>query len=924
MATYKKKLIEVALPLEAINEEAARRKQKAPKGYPTAMHKWWAQIPVAAARAILFAQLVDDPSSDPDRYPSTEDQEARRQYLFDLLARVSKWENNADGKLFDEVLDVIRDSCGGKLPSICDPFSGGGTIALESQRLGLPALASDLNPVPVLIGKALFELPYLFRGRSPVNPDGRGQLGLAWSRASGLAADVRHYGNRLRELAWEKLFELYPKADLPPELGGGKATVVAWMWARTVPSPNPAFNGAPVPLVRSFLLSEKKGAKVWLEPQIDKANGTYSFVIRRGAGTPPKGTVSKKDGSRCLLSNDPMKFEYMREQGLKGKMGTRLLAAVVDTPSGRTYVIPGKDHEVAAASASADWRPEQDLPENTRDFKTPLYGFMTYGDLFTERQLQMLNTFCDLVEDVRGEVLKDALEAGQPEGEHLKDGGTGAKAYADAVALYLGFAISRLVHFNSSQCRWLTKDQAVAMALGQQALPMVWDFVEGNPFGKSSSEFGQCLKNVIDCIETAPAGAPATIVQADARRALEGKEAVVISTDPPYYDNVGYADLSDFFYVWLRRCLGKVFPNLFGTMLTPKTEELVALPYRHEDVQAADRYFLEGMRRAISTMAEASAPEFPVTIYYAFKQSETNDEGVSSTGWAVFLDAVISAGFSIVGTWPIRTQNAGRLIAMDANALASAVVLVCRKRPAGSPFATRSEFLKELKNELSSSIRLLQEENIAPVDMAQAAIGPGMAIFSRHAAVLESDDTSMTVKTALQLINQALDEFLSEQEGEYDAETRFAITWFETNGMEAGLYGTAEVLATAKGISVSGVAEAGVLEAKGGQVRLLRREEMPEDWDPRTDKRLTVWECVQHLIRVVDADGDEAGARLLKLMGSKADPVRDLAYRLYGICERKKWSEEAIAYNNLVVVWPDLVKMAANAVDEGPAQGFLI
>ena len=568
---------------------------------------------------------------------------------------------------------------------------------------------------------------------------------------------------------------------------------------------------------------------------------------------------------------------------------------------------------------------EEELSLNPRDVWCRNFGLNTPADLFTPRQLVALTTFSDLVQEARERVVTDAKAAGlSADGQRLDDGGSGLSAYADAVSVYLALSVDKAAERNTRLCSWESRMDRMRNTFGRQALPMVWDFAETNPIAGFAGDIAGTAQSISEVLDKLMPGKEGVIFQKNYAENIESTKHYVICTDPPYYDNIGYADLSDFFYVWLRRSLSPIFPNLFKTMMVPKADELVAMPYRHGGKENAEAFFLDGMSRAIQQMVHQASDNFPVTIYYAFKQAEVKSEGIASTGWATFLEAIGRSGFAVVGTWPIRTEMANRQVASGTNALASSIVLVCRKRPESAPVTTHADFLKALKQELPPALKLLQQGSIAPVDMAQASIGPGMAIFTRYSKVLESDDSAMTVKTALQIINQALDEYLSEQEAEYDADTRFAITWFETHGMETGPYGTAETLATARGVAVDGVRDAGILQSGGGNVRLLRRDEMPDEWDPATDTRLCVWECAQHLIRVLENDGESAAADLLARLGARGEVARDLAYRLYGICERKKWADEARAYNGLVIAWPELTRLAARTGASGPAQEELL
>ena len=931
MSTYRKKLIEVALPLEAINAASAREKAIR-QAHPSSLHLWWARRPLAACRAVLFAQLVDDPSANPDEFPTEEDQERERQRLFRIIEDLVLWENTNNEMVLERARAEIRKSCGDDLPPVYDPFCGGGSIPLEAQRLGLKAYGSDLNPVAVMISKAVVEVPPKFAGHPPVNPKARSELkrGGVWNvkGAQGLAEDVSYYGKWIRDEAEKRIGHLYPQVDLPPEHGGGTATVIAWIWAKTVASSNPICEKAQVPLVKSFELSRKANQHFWVEPIIDASRKRISFRVKQTQHPEIRKTVERTSAT-CILSGEVMSLDYIQQEGQAGRLGSALMAIVAKKTRGRIYLDPNEQHEKTALDVECDDRSLCSIDHWRSCTNCVVYGYENFGHLFTNRQLVALTTFSDLIKEVREKVLIDAQASGlNSDNKRLSADGSGADAYADAVTLYLTFILDKLADLGNSFCPWEPIAQCPRHLFGRQAIPMVWDYAEANPFSESSGSWHTLVKGVSKALETC---FPTTlnlqagkIFQADAMQPFEGVPAPLISTDPPYYDNIPYSNLSDFFYVWMRKSLTTIFPELFRTIQVPRLAELVANQSRHGGARNAERFFLDGMTSAIGNMVERSAIEFPTAIFYAFKQSEVSSQGVSSTGWATFLEAVVKSGFTIVGTWPIRTENATRMMGQGSNALASSIVLVCRKRAENAPITIRSDFLKALKQELPAALKLLQYGNIAPVDMAQASIGPGMAIFTRYQQVLESDDSPMTMKTALQLINQALDEYFSEQEAEYDPDTRFAITWFETHGMETGPYGTAETLATARGVAVAGVVEAGILEARGGNVRLLRRDEMPDEWDPATDKRLCVWECTQHLIRVLETEGEGAAADLLGRLGARGEVARDLAYRLYGICERKKWAEEARAYNGLVIAWPELTRLAARGGPSGPAQEELL
>ena len=949
MIRPKKKLIEVALPLEAINIASAREKSIR-HGHPSTLHLWWARRPLAAARAVIFAQMVDDPSAHPDIFPTEKKQEKERQRLFKIIEDLVLWENTTNEAVLqaarDEIWQSWRYTCAEnadhprakelfdrhKLPAFHDPFAGGGALPLEAQRLGLESYASDLNPVAVLINKAMIEIPPKFAGKPPVNPESQKQLkqmDKSWRGAQGLAEDVRYYGKWMRDEAEKRIGHLYPKVEVTAEMArerpdlkqyvGQKLTVIAWLWARTVKSPNPAFANVDVPLVSTYMLSTKAGKEAYVEPVIQ--DGGYLFTVKMGKpidlDAAEKGTKLARANFTCLMSGTPISGDYVKAEGKAGRIGTRLMAVVACGDRGRVYIPPVSDHEVAAHCERHSDAPVQELPTEGKgrtNFWCVLYGLTRFANLFTPRQLMALSTISDLVQEARERVQRDAIQA---DSKHLSDGGIGAAAYSDAVGVYLAFALSKQADLGNSLCRWEPVAQCPRQLFGRQGIPMIWDFAEGNPLGDSSGAWVVLVEGIAKAFEKTfefvPMKAVGYATQTDAGT-QDVSNAKVVSTDPPYYDNIGYADLSDFFYVWLRRSLKPVFPELFGTLAVPKAEELVATPYRHGSKEKAEAYFLHGMTEAMRRIAEKAHLAFPVTIYYAFKQSESaTDAGTASTGWETFLDAVIRAGFAITGTWPMRTENDSRMVGQGTNALASSIVLVCRPRLSNAPNATRREFVTALKSELPAALAHLQRGNIAPVDLAQAAIGPGMAVYTRYAKVLDAEGKPLSVREALALINQTLDEALAEQEGDFDADSRWALTWFEQAGFADGEYGMAEQLSKSKNTSVSGMVEAGILSSSRGKVRLLKPNELPADWDPRTDLRLTAWEMVHQLIRALEAikeGGEGAAAMLVAKLGNKAEIARELAYRLYTICERKKRAADALSYNGLVQSWPEIMRLA--------------
>jgi putative DNA methylase len=946
--TPKKKLIEVALPLDAVNK-ASVRESFIYRGNPSAIHKWWAQRPLAAARAVIFAQMVDDPSGHTDLFPTDKKQENERQRLFRIIEELVQWESTTNEKVLQKARDEIwqswRYTCAENadhprakelfdrytLPAFHDPFAGGGTLPLEAQRLGLKAYASDLNPVSVLINKGLIEIPPKFTDKPPVNPASREKKVLTprkWRGVEGLAEDVRYYGQWLFDRAEKRIGHLYPKIvvteemaesrpDLKPEVGK-KLAVIAWLWVRTVKSPNPAFAQVDVPLASTFMLSTRAGKEAYVEPVVK--DGGYHFTVKTGK---PKDSEATKNGTKlsrganfqCLMSGTPMSGDYIKTEGKAGRMGARLLAIVVESSSrGRVYLSPTEAMEAVARVAKPDWKPDVMICGSTQYLGVKPYGMENFSQLFTNRQLVAMTTLADLMEEVRDRVKSDALTVeiyDDSKSTSLAEGGAGAQGYADAVAMYMAFALSKFADYNSSLVPWYTKEDRPGHLFSQQAIPMVWDYAELNPF----SDVGGSLIASINIVAGAlsgcvPNGPIANVSQLDAV-ALRTKSLSVFSTDPPYYDNVPYADLSDFFYVWLRRSLKPLFPDIFATVAVPKAEELVAFAHRHAGKAGAEAFFLNGMTQAMHLLAEQAHPAFPVTIYYAFKQSEKKeDSGRSSTGWETFLDAVIRAGLAVNATWPMRTERTSRSRGIESNALASSILLVCRPRAATASVATRRDFVTALKAELPKALALLQRGNIAPVDLAQAAIGPGMAIYTRYSRVLDAEGKPLAVREALALINQTLDEALAEQEGDFDADSRWALTWFEQSGFTEGEYGVAEQLSKSKNTSVAGMVEAGILESKRGKVRLLRPSELPADWDPTTDARLTAWEMVHHLIRVLEASGESGSSVLAAKLGSKAEIARELCYRLYTLCERKKRAAEALSYNALVQSWPEITRLA--------------
>ena len=976
-----KKLIEVALPLDDINVASAREKSIR-HGHPSTLHLWWARRPLAAARAVIFAQMVNDPGGERGYYAgkTRAQADAEREELFAIMRDLVQWENTNNADVLARARAAIhnswRETCAlnkshpqadtlfnpEQLPAFHDPFAGGGALPLEAQRLGLESFASDLNPVAVTINKAMIEIPPKFAGRAPVGPLVAAERGTKkatqdaftdWAGAQGLAEDVRRYGAWMREQAQARIGHLYPSVTITPELiaanaipssaGGQKSfknsgltnlqpgqqlTVIAWLWARTVKSPNPAFSHVDVPLASTFVLSSKPGKESYVLPVVE--GDGYHFEVR--TGTPP---AEAKDGTKlaranfaCLLSGTPIPGDYIKAEGKAGRMGAKLMAIVAEGQRNRVYLAPAAEHEAAAQQAKPTWKPEGDIPTRMTGGNCTPYGLTTWGSLFTPRQLVALTTFSDLVPEAIARIRTDAQAAGMPDdGRGLDAGGTGATAYAEAVGVYLGIAVDKTIDYNSSLVAWSpTRDQAKT-TFGRQALPMVWDYAELNLFADAAGDLAVSIAGMCRAFPALGAKRAGFAQHADAQTQTVSAQKV-ISTDPPYYDNIGYADLSDFFYVWLRRSLKPIFPQLYATLAVPKAEELIATPYRHGSKEKAEVFFLDGMTAAMHNLAAQAHPAFPVTIYYAFKQSDTKEEsGTHSTGWETFLQAVLRAGFALTGTWPMRTERDARSIGIGTNALASSIVLVCRPRSAEADTISRREFQRQLREHLPEALDTMiggssGQSPIAPVDLAQAAIGPGMAIYSQYAAVLNQDGTPMTVHDALVLINREITDHLTPDAGNFDADTLFANSWFEQYGWATGPFGEANVLAQGKGTTVDGVAKAGVLESGAGKVRLLRWAEYTGGWNPTTDTRAPVWEATHHLIRALNQQGESAAGALLAAMPDKAEPVRQLAYHLYTLCERKKWADDARAYNELITAWHAVLAASHEAGERNQQLGL--
>lgn len=954
-----KKLIEVALPLEDINAAAAREKSIR-HGHPSTLHLWWARRPLAAARAVIFAQMVNDPGYERRLGRGCNKKVAadKREKLFEIIRDLVKWENTNNEDVLKRAREAIweswRETCAlnkgkpgfdpNKLPAFHDPFAGGGAIPLEAQRLGLESYASDLNPVAVMINKAMIEIPPKFANRSPTGPIPNGEQEpdafKTWKGAEGLAEDVRRYGNWMREEAKKRIGHLYPPVEITAEMTkerpdlkpyiGKKLTVIAWLWARTVKSPNPQFSDVDVPLVSSFILSSKKGKEAYVEPVIE-GNG-YRFVVK--VGKPPAGAEmgTKAQGRsanfNCVMSKTLIGGDYIKSEGCAGRMGARLMAVVCEGVRSRVYLSPIDGMEEVARGARPTWKPTAPVPRHLTGGTCVPYGLDQFGKLFADRQLVALNTFSDLVKDAQAKATADAKAAGwEDDGKPLCEGGTGATAYGDALAVYLTFGVSRLSDIQNSLCRWESSKTQVRNLFGRQAIPMMWDYAENNLFCGAAGDYETSLGSLIRVVERFQSLCPGNSNQADAQtqRYSDGK---VISTDPPYYDNIGYADLSDFFYVWMRRGLKDVYPDLFVSMAVPKSEELVATPYRHGSKENAEAFFLDGMTAVMRNLATISNQAFPVTIYYAFKQSETDEGETSNAGWETFLLAVIDSGFAITGTWPMRTEMGNRMIGSGTNALASSIVLVCRRRPDDAETISRAQFARELRAAMFDALEDMtnaegSQSGIAAVDLAQAAIGPGMGVYSKYAAVLKSDGSKLSVHEAMIEINKEVDRFLHPDGQSYDPSTNFFVTWFEQHGYGEGPFGEANVLAQAKGTTVKYVVESGVAESSAGKMRILHYGEYPDekDYDPRKDDNLPLWEACHRVIRELEKRNRRAAAALLAKMPSMTNDIRQLAYYLYTYCEKHGDAANARAYNALITSWSEIVTLMGELADAPQGKG---
>jgi putative DNA methylase len=878
------KLVEVALPLEAISKASKADKDRK-VGTIKNVHKWFAPMPTPAWRALLFATLIDDPG----------DEEGRAELLKFIERLVPAHGGAPDAETLAEAHKRIQEATGGNPPTVFDPFCGGGSTLVEAQRLGLPAAGSDLNPVAVLITRTITELIPQVAGRPPLVGDA-GQLGLmSGGPLDGFLADCAHYARRIRDQVWEQIGHLYPPAP-----GGG--TVVAWLWARTVRCPNPACR-ALAPLAASLWLSKRTGDKRWLNPTYCRPGEPVRFEIGSGLGGPPRDSTLARTAATCLVCGESMPLDYVRDEGRAGRMGVEPLAIAVDGAKNRHF-LSTTDAQTTMPEANPATEPiDLAIPEQALGFRVQLYGMTNYASLFTKRQLTMLGAFANVIAE-----LPDWVK---------KDGGDGV--YAAALTSVLGLCLGKLSASSSTQTR-LELENHFPPAFGRHALPMVWDFAELNPFSGSAGDWMSHVSSVMGGLRALPGTrTPASSFQSDARVASEHLSGpVLLATDPPYFAQIGYADLSDFFYLWLRRALAPVHPDLFSTVATPKAQELIAAPYRHGgSVAAATGYFISGFTDTFRNLLPSTVPTLPILIVYAHRQNESDPGGPSSTAWDAMLTAIVSSGLRIVGTWPIHATHSSRQIGLGTNALASYVVLVCRPQIQAAKVVDRQGFIAALHAELPKAIRKLQEGAISSIDLGQATIGPGMAIFSRFAKVIEPTGQAMTVRSALELISQIQSEVLDEFVGDLDPETRWAMIWYRDHGFEDGPFDDADKLSKTTVTSTDELVAAGIATARAGKVKLRSREDLPATWSPRDDDRTTVWEVTQHLAKAVTSGGWQQAAPLFRRCGRWVDDARALAYWLSTAAAAKSRAKDALDYDSLVTSWPELQRLAAQ--DEQPS-----
>lgn len=915
--TPKRKLIEVALPLEAINRASQAEKNRK-VGKPQNLHHWWSRKPITAARGLLLAQLIDDPADQRDRFATDDDVRRERERLHRLIARSVEW---------DEIIspsEELQSALHEVIPNVrvADPFVGGGSIPLAAEQFGLDSVSGDLNPVAVLLSTALVDLPARFSGIQQVSPEISAPQLVESGHAEGLAADVESYGRWMHREASTRLGSFYPESN-------GHSTL-AWIWVRTVACPNPAC-GIRMPLTSKWWLCKKRGKEAYVHPQVVDANGcrSVSYTVKHGisATKVEPGTVTRT-GARCVGCQSAVDLAFIRAEGRAGRMGRQLVAVVSDTGRGRAYHEPAESDYVAFRVPEAPEVPIGDLPAQALSFRVQAYGMTSWSDLFTDRQLLALTTFCDLVADAHQQVLKDALATGMERGQHLADGGNGAEAYADAVAVYLGLAVSRLADWSNALCSWEPTGEVSQHLFTGQSIPMVWDVSEANVLADGSSgSFLACLKSITAPLRASRPSGTHRVRQVDARKFEY--TGTVIATDPPYFDNIGYSDLSDFFYVWQRRALRKILPSHFETVLVPKSGELIANPFRYDGMDGAVREFIVGFESVFSKIRSEASPDYPMVVYYASKEQENGVFTGASSKWSSILEAVLSSGWQVIRTWPLRSENTSRAVAQGTNAMSASVALVLRPRSPGAASSDRAGFITALRADLPTALSNLLAAGVAPVDLGQSSIGPGMEVFSRFATVREADGSKMPVRVALTLINQVVDQVLGEQEGDFDPTSRFSISWYRSHGYDEGIFGDADNLARSRNTSVDALHRDGVLSSRAGKVRLIKPSDLASDYDVLADLHTSNWEVLHHLIKKLEGDGITPAGEFLRIALTRpdaaidADLVKELAHLLFRIAESNGWTKDALSFNSLVTSWPEILDVARADAPAISAQGTL-
>ncbi len=935
VSTYKKKLIEVALPLEAINAESVTQKTGRPKtGYPTSIHKYWAQRSIATARAAIWASLVDDPSSHPDKWPTPESQATERAKLFNQLEEIISWDKTTDSAVWQRAQATAKSSWGGILPPFLDPFAGSGAIPLEALRFGMETHASDLNPLAVTLERAVIAWAPRFSGKPAVNA--ASSTGLQHtSPSAGLADDIRHYAEQINADLRERVGKHYPRVLAP---NGQKVEPGVYIWARTVECPNQVCRGR-TPLVLNWRLSSR-GDKAYVKPRINAKDKTINFEIDYGQDA-PEPSFSGRRGGVCIFCATPITLDYVRTHANTDTIEDRLLAiAVGDEYSWKFSPGTLKDEELARNVPAPTWIPRGEIPLSP-NVRAPLWGMKTWASLYTPRQLLVLSELHNSIKVIQTEVEVAAKNSSAfpVDPRSLSEGGSGPRAYAEAVRSYLHLVGTNLADYSCKFATWKPDGPQIGVAFVRQALGITWGYAEGSLLGKGGANFMEKAKRVAEVVERLPAGNQGIALQQDATKIVWSADVKpLIITDPPYFDLIEFGELSDFFYVWMREAMRDLDPDLYATLQTPKDDELTASPHRFEgDKLKGKQEFESGLTEAMTRLREIANPDLPLSIYYAYNDRETTEDDsgqmvTSSSGWETMLQSLVNAGLTVVATYPFRTEAKGRANSNGTNALAAAILVVCRIRSETAKVGTRAEFVQGLTSVMTPALRDLVAADIGPIDLAQAAIGPGMSVYTAYSKVLEANGNQMSMGTALDLIHQSVKEAQGSQDATFDAETRWAIEWFSTYRYTDGEYGDAQVLANSAGITMQGLAEAGVVKAAGGKVALSAGDGLPEDWDPSTDTRVTSWEVLHHLMRALlpeemgpaakSGGGSEAEAVKIaeKLSPALMQNAKLLAYRLFEICREQSWDKEGMAFNNFGRSWGEI--QSAERKAPGDQQGL--